>query len=29
MKDLKYVGNVPTVTFEGPPLEALKKVGLA
>lgn len=29
MKDLRYVGNEPLVTFEGPPLEALKRVGLA
>lgn len=29
MKDLKYVGNVATTTFEGPPLEVLKKLGLA
>jgi hypothetical protein len=28
-KDLRYVGNVPMATFEGPPLEVLKKVGLA
>jgi hypothetical protein len=28
-KDLKYVGNVPMATFDGPPLEVLKKVGLA
>lgn len=27
--DVKYVGNVPSVTFDGPPLEVLKKVGLA
>jgi hypothetical protein len=29
MKDLRYVGNVPLAAFEGPPLEVLKKVGLA
>jgi hypothetical protein len=29
MKDLKYVGNVPLASFEGPPLEVLKMVGLA
>lgn len=29
MKDLKYVGNVATTTFEGPPPEVLKKLGLA
>jgi hypothetical protein len=29
MKDLKYVGNTPIATFDGPPIEALKKVGLA
>ena len=29
MKDLKYTGNVPTPTFAGPPLDALKKIGLA
>jgi len=28
-RDLGYVGNIPTATFEGPPLEALKKAGLA
>lgn len=28
-KDLGYVGNIPLVSFEGPPLEVLKKVGLA
>lgn len=27
--DLRYVGNVPLPRFEGPPLEVLKKVGLA
>ena len=29
MKDLKYVGNVALTTFEGPPVEVLKKLGLA
>lgn len=29
MKDIGYVGNVPTVTFEGPPPEVLKQLGLA
>ncbi len=29
MKDIGYVGNVPLTSFEGPPLEALKKAGLA
>lgn len=29
MKDIGYVGNTPSVTFEGPTLEALKHVGLA
>ncbi len=29
MKDLKYVGNVPSVNFDGPPPEVLKQVGLA
>jgi hypothetical protein len=28
-KDLRYVGNVPLPRFDGPPLEVLKKVGLA
>lgn len=28
-EDLKYVGNVPMTHFDGPPLEVLKKVGLA
>jgi hypothetical protein len=28
MKDIGYVGNVPTVTFDGPPPEVLKKLGL-
>jgi len=26
--DLQYVGNAPMATFEGPPLEVLKRVGL-
>ena len=29
MKDIGYVGNVPLEKFDGPPLEALKKAGLA
>ena len=29
MKDLGYVGNVPTVTYEGPTPAALKHLGLA
>ncbi|HEY0941391.1 MAG TPA: gluconate 2-dehydrogenase subunit 3 family protein [Steroidobacter sp.] len=29
MKDIGYVGNVALTTFEGPPLEVLKKLGLA
>ena len=29
MKDIGYVGNVPLEKFEGPPIEALKKAGLA
>jgi Gluconate 2-dehydrogenase subunit 3 len=28
-KDLQYVGNTPLASFEGPPLQVLKKVGLA
>ena len=28
-KDLNYVGNVPLAKFDGPPLEVLKKVGVA
>ena len=28
-KDLQYVGNVPLKQFDGPPLEVLRKVGLA
>jgi hypothetical protein len=29
MKDVGYVGNVPLATFDGPPPEVLKKLGLA
>ena len=29
MKAIGYVGNVPSATFAGPPVEALKHVGLA
>lgn len=29
MKDLKYVGNEPLTTFEGPPAAVLAKLGLA
>jgi hypothetical protein len=29
MKDIGYTGNVPLEKFDGPPLEALKKAGLA
>jgi len=29
MKDIGYTGNVPLAKFEGPPLAALKKAGLA
>jgi len=28
-RDLKYIGNVPLAQFDGPPLELLKKLGLA
>jgi len=28
-QDLKYIGNVPLAQFDGPPLEVLKKIGLA
>ncbi|HEX7630524.1 MAG TPA: gluconate 2-dehydrogenase subunit 3 family protein [Lacunisphaera sp.] len=28
MKDLRYVGNVPLATFDGPPPEALRHAGL-
>ena len=28
-KDLQYIGNVPLAHFDGPPLEALKKAGVA
>lgn len=27
-KDLQYIGNVPMASFDGPPAEVLKKVGL-
>jgi hypothetical protein len=27
-KDLKYVGNLPSATFDGPPIEVIKKLGL-
>jgi hypothetical protein len=27
--DLRYIGNTPLPRFDGPPLEVLKKVGLA
>lgn len=29
MKAIGYVGNMPSATFEGPPIEALQHVGLA
>ncbi len=29
MKDIGYIGNVPLATFDGPPPEVLKKLGLA
>lgn len=29
MKAIGYVGNMPSATFDGPPIEALKHVGLA
>jgi hypothetical protein len=29
MKAIGYVGNVPSGTFDGPPVEALRHVGLA
>jgi hypothetical protein len=29
MKDLRYVGNVALTSFDGPPVEVLKKLGLA
>jgi hypothetical protein len=29
MKDLRYVGNVALTSFDGPPMEVLKKLGLA
>jgi hypothetical protein len=28
-QDLQYVGNTPLATFDGPPIEVLKQVGLA
>lgn len=28
-EDLQYIGNIPLPRFDGPPLEVLKKVGLA
>ncbi|HWA86188.1 MAG TPA: gluconate 2-dehydrogenase subunit 3 family protein [Opitutus sp.] len=28
MKDLGYIGNVPLATFDGPPAELIKKMGL-
>ena len=28
-KDLQYVGNMPLARYDGPPIEALKKAGLA
>ena len=28
MKDLRYVGNVPLATFDGPPQEVIEKLGL-
>jgi hypothetical protein len=29
MKDLQYVGNVPLAKFDGPPVEVLRRLGLA
>lgn len=29
MKDIGYIGNVPLATFDGPPPELIKKLGLA
>lgn len=29
MKDVEYIGNVPLDKFEGPPVELIKKLGLA
>ncbi len=29
MKDIGYRGNIPSATFDGPPVEALKHLGLA
>ena len=28
-EDLQYVGNVPLASFDGPPLELLKRLGLS
>jgi len=28
-KDLEYIGNIPLATFDGPPLEVIRRVGLA
>jgi hypothetical protein len=28
MKDIGYVGNVPLASFDGPPTEVLRKLGL-
>jgi hypothetical protein len=28
MKDLGYVGNVPLASFDGPPVEVLRRLGL-
>jgi hypothetical protein len=29
MRELGYVGNTPSATFDGPTLEAMKHLGLA
>jgi hypothetical protein len=29
MRDIGYVGNIPQASFEGPPLDVLKRLGLA
>lgn len=29
MKDLQYIGNTPLAQFDGPPLEVLRKLGIA
>lgn len=29
MKDIKYIGNVPLATFDGPPADLIAKLGLA